>query len=90
MDQALEKAYDKPAKGPSGIIDVTCKKDSVLQWNVIKHEKGRYKNFLYDVYYLSDEDKYSLHHEFSADVTAFDETSVTLLMNEILKRVLGS
>ena len=39
IDQAPEKAYYKPAKGPRGIIGITGKKESVAKWNLIKHEK---------------------------------------------------
>ena len=39
MDQALEKEYNKKAKGPGGIIGVTSKEESVAKWNLIKHEK---------------------------------------------------
>ena len=38
IDQALEKAYNKPAKGPGGIIGYTRRKESVAKWNLIQHE----------------------------------------------------
>ena len=46
IDQALEKEYNKPAKGPGGVIGITRKKESVAKWNLLKHEKGK-------VHYLS-------------------------------------
>ena len=36
MDQALEKQYNKPAKGQSGIIGMTRRKEAVCKWNIIK------------------------------------------------------
>ena len=39
MDHVLEKQYNKPAKGPSGIIGFTKRKQAVCKWNIIKHEK---------------------------------------------------
>ena len=62
-DQALEKAYNKPAKGPSGVIGITKRKEAVLKWNILKHMKMKYTNFLY-VCSTSDDDEYSIYHEF--------------------------
>ena len=42
MDQALEKAYNKPAKLSAGIIGFTRRKEAVCKWNLIKHEKAKY------------------------------------------------
>lgn len=40
MDQALEKAYNKPAKGPSGIIGGSRKKESVVcKWTLLYTKK---------------------------------------------------
>ena len=36
MDQALEKAYNKPAKAAGRIIGVTRRKEAVCKWNLIK------------------------------------------------------
>ena len=36
MDQALGKAYNKPAKSSSGIIGFTRRKEAVCEWNIIK------------------------------------------------------
>ena len=49
VDQALEKKYNKPAKSQSGIIGITRRKESVCKRNLIKHEKTKYRNFLYDI-----------------------------------------
>ena len=86
IDQALEKAYNKPAKSSSGIIGFTRRKEAVCKWNLIKHEKAKYKNFLYDVCNLDDNDEYSLHHEFSGRITKADTTSVAALMKNICQR----
>ena len=46
MDQALEKEYNKPAKGPGGIIGITRRKEAVCKWNIIKHEKAHFLKYL--------------------------------------------
>ena len=86
MDQALEKAYNKPAKSSAGIIGFTRRKEAVCKWNIIKHEKGKYRNFLYDVCQLDDDDEYSLHHEFSHRVTKKDNENVAALVKNISQR----
>ena len=45
VDQALEKKYNKNAKGKGGIIGFRRKED-VAKWNIIKHEKMQYLKFL--------------------------------------------
>ena len=42
IDQALEKAYSKPAKSSVGIIGFTRRKEAICKWNLIKHEKAKY------------------------------------------------
>ena len=42
MDKALEKEYNKVAKGHGGVIGVTREKNVVARWNLIKHEKMKY------------------------------------------------
>ena len=46
MDQALEKSYNKPVKGHGGIIGFTRRKEAVIQYDIIKHEKMQIFNFL--------------------------------------------
>ena len=41
MDQALKKQYNKPAKGQSGIIGFSRRKETVCKWNIVKHEKSQ-------------------------------------------------
>lgn len=36
MDEALEKAYNKSAKSQSGIIETSCRKEAVANWNIIQ------------------------------------------------------
>ena len=86
MDQALEKAYNKPAKSAAGIIGFTRRKAAVCKWNLIKHEKANYRNFLYDICEMGDDDEYNLHYEFSESVTKADKTSVVSLMRNITQR----
>ena len=41
MDQALKKAYNKPAKSSAGITGFTRRKETVCRCNLIKHEKAK-------------------------------------------------
>ena len=86
MDQALEKAYNKPAKDHSGIIGITRKKEAVAKWCIIKHEKQQFTDLLYNLCSLDMDDEYSLHHEFSTAVTKADEICVTKIRNFIAQR----
>ena len=65
VDQALEKAYNKPAKGPGGVIGLTRKKESVAKWNLIKHNKMKCAKFTDDVCEFNAQDEYSMHRGFS-------------------------
>ena len=85
MDQALEKEYNKPAKSSSGIIGFTRRKEAVCKWNLIKHEKAKYRSFLYTTCQMDEDDQYNLHYEFSKPITESDQKSVASLMNNILQ-----
>ena len=52
------------------------KKESVAKWNLIKHEKAKYSDFLDELTNFSCHDEYSLHHEFSDSFTASEEEGV--------------
>ena len=65
IDQALEKAYNKTAKGKVGIIGITAQKATIAKWNLIKHVKMQYIEYLSNLCDLNTENEYSLHHEFS-------------------------
>ena len=86
MDQALEKAYNKPAKSSSGIIGFSRRKEAVCKWNLIKHEKDKFRNFLYNVCQMNDNDDYRVHHELSENITAADKESVRAVMKNIAQR----
>ena len=77
MDQALEKAYNKPAKGQGGIIGFTRRKEAVAQFNLIRHEKARISTFLRSITQTAIQDEYTLHHEFSESITKRDVEHVT-------------
>ena len=81
----MEKTYSKTAKGPSGVIGITKTKEAVLKWNILKHMKTKYTYFLYDVCNMSDDDEYSIHHEFSSSETALDELQVQQIFSSISK-----
>ena len=83
MDQALEKQYNKPAKGPSGVIGFTRRKEAVCKWNIIKHEKFLYNESLSRICQLETGDQYTLHHEFSESATKM-ETEAVIKMTEFI------
>ena len=76
MDQALEKAYNKPAKGQGGIIRFTRCKEAVSQFNLIRYEKAKISSFLRSICHLTIQDEYTLHHEFSDSITKRDSENV--------------
>ena len=86
MDQALEKQYNKPAKGPSGIIRFTRCKEAVCKWNIIKHKKFLYTQALSEICQLKTEDQYSLHHEFSETATQEEREAVAKMIQFIEER----
>ena len=83
MDQALVKAYNKPAKSSAGIIGFTRRKEAVCKWNLIKHEKAKYQNFMNTVCQMNEDDKYSLHYEFSDGITKADIHNIAALMKNV-------
>ena len=83
MDQALEKQYNKPAKGPSSVIGFSRKKAAVCKWNLIKHKKYLYTDSLEKICSLKSDDEYSLHHEFSQPFTEVDKTVVNVMIKYI-------
>ena len=72
----MEKAYNKPANSPGGVIGLTQKKESVAKWNLIKHEKMKYAKFIDDVCEFNAQDEYSTHQEFSSSTTASEESNI--------------
>ena len=85
MDQTLEKAYSQPAKSFAGIIGLTWK-EAVCQWNLTKHEKAKYWNFMNTVCQMDEDDGYSLHYEISDRITKADKHSIAVLMKNVLQR----
>ena len=71
-------AYNKPAKGPGGVIGFTRRKEAVAKWNLIKHEKSKILYFLDDLCDLNENDsiRYSINHEFSDKITERDEQDI--------------
>ena len=86
MDQALEKEYDKPAKGQGGIIGISKRKEAVAQWNITKHEKAKFTKHLHELCSLNDEGEYTLHHEFSRSLIEADEECMVQIGNYIAER----
>ena len=56
MDQALEKEYNKPAKGQGCIIGISRRKEAVAQWNIIKHEKAKFIKYLRELCCLNEDE----------------------------------
>ena len=86
LDQALKKAYTKPAKGQGGVIGLTRRKEAVAQWSLIKHEKAEIARFLPELCHLDNEDEYSLHHKFRKTTTYENEKCVQKICAYILQR----
>ena len=86
MDQALEKQYNKPVKGQSGIIGITRRKEAVCKWNIIKHEKGQYGDFLQNICQFDTNDEYSIHHEFAPSITKRDQEAVEQMVEYVEER----
>ena len=63
MDQALEKEYNKPAKGQGGIIGISRRKEAVAQWNIIKHEKSKFTKHFRELCCLNEDNEYTVYHE---------------------------
>ena len=58
----------------------------MCKWNLIKHEKAKYRKFLYTACQMDYDDEYSLHHEYSPSVTEADQENISLLVDYILER----
>ena len=82
MDQALERAYKKPANDQGGITGISRRKQAVCKWNIIKHEKAKFKTFLHEWSCLND-DEYAAHHESFQSITKQDEKCVRAMTDYI-------
>ena len=87
LDQASEMQYNKTAKSQSGIIGITRKKEAVNKWNILRHEKLQYIQFLEQMCNISNNDEYSLHHEFSPSVTENNREAVSNIIDYINEHV---
>ena len=61
-------------------------KEAVYTWNVIGHEKAKYKNFLSELCLLKEGDECTLHYEFSKTLTEKSERFVTIVFKNIYIR----
>ena len=84
VDQAVEKAYSNPAKSSSGIIDFIQRKEAVCKWNVIRHGKAKYPNFMITICQMDENDECSLHYEFSDWIPKANRSSIATLMINVL------
>ena len=83
IDQALKKEYNKPAKSQASLIGFTRRKETVCKWNIIKHEKAKYRKCLSEVCLINEDDEYELHHEFSGTLIEKSEEYVSLVVEYI-------
>ena len=83
---ALEKEYSKSTKGPSGIIEYTWIKESVVKWNIIQHEKPHFTDFKYGICCLNDENEHSVYHNILGTTIEVDEICLSQLENYISQR----
>ena len=83
IDQDLKQAYNKPAKSCSGIVGISRQKEAVCRWNIIKHEKGKFKSFLQDLCFLKEDNEYELHHEFSPSRSENDTKCVDAIVEYV-------
>ena len=51
------------------------------KWNIIKHEKAKYKNFLHEWSCLNNDDEYASLHESSKSITEQDEKCVGAIID---------
>ena len=85
MDQALDKAYNKPAKSSAGISDFTQRKEAIFKWNFTKHKKAEYENIMKTICQMDENDEYSLHYEFSDQITKAEKHNIAALMKNVLQ-----
>ena len=76
---ALEKQYNKPVRGPSGITGISRKKKTVCKWNLIRHVKLLYISNLEFPCDLDVDDEYNLHYKFSPPANKADKIAVNIL-----------
>ena len=65
---------------------MTRRKENVTKWELNKHEKDQYIDFMSSVLGISDDDdEFSVHYEFSPSVTSEDYACVNLIINWVLE-----
>ena len=72
MDKTLEKAYNKPTEGPSGIIGVSLKKEICANGTSSCMKKVSILIFC-KTCCLNDDNECSLHHKFFGATTQVEE-----------------
>ena len=85
MDQALEKVYNNTANDQGGITGISRRKQAVCKWNIIKHEKAKFRTFLHEWFFLND-DVYAAHLESFQSITQQDEKCVRAITYYISQR----
>ena len=83
MDQALEKAYNKPANGQAEFIGISRRKQVVWKWSISKHEKAKDENFLHVWWCLKNHGEYAAHHESYQSITKQGEECVRAIIDYI-------
>lgn len=62
IDMCLKKNATKTLKEKEALLVFKKQKESLLRWNIIKHQKIQYIEFLINLYNESFDSKYSLPH----------------------------
>ena len=65
MDQALEKAYKKPAKDSIRVTNMSLQKEASRWWYTVRHEKVKFKNFLQEWPCLNKHAEFVLCHYYT-------------------------
>ena len=75
-------------KAGQGLLpDITRKKEAVNKWNILRYEKLQYTQILEQMCNISNNNKYSLHHQFSPSVTENDHEAVSNIIDYIYEHV---
>ena len=87
MDQALERVYNKTAKGEGGVSGFTRRKEAVALWNILKHEKECYtSNMRSEGQRNTLDGETTLHHDYSKS-NAKSSSQVVGLIVEYVKKI---
>jgi len=76
MDQAMDKAYNKPAKVQGSVIGFSRRKEAVVQSKLARYQKASITRILDELHHINNGDMYSLHHEFGKNTVYESEKCI--------------